>query len=158
EMGRFLTDVSPYPHVAPVVGAVEYVMEDPSECYTLAILQRYVDNQGDLWTLTLEHLSRTLMLPGHGPVAGAAKTTDFHLSRMGLLGRRVGELHRALCRTTGDPAFDPEKVSPADLAEWKATLEASLDATLALAQESAEKLGDEAKARVAPLAEAAPRL
>jgi maltose alpha-D-glucosyltransferase / alpha-amylase len=158
EMGRFLTDVSPYPHVAPVVGAVEYAMDDPAECYTLAILQRYVDNQGDLWTLTLEHLSRTIMLPGAAPAGTAPKSTDFHLSRMALLGQRVGELHRALCKASGDPAFDPEPVAATDLADWKTTIEASLDATLALAQEAAGRLGEEARGRIAPLFDAAPAL
>ncbi|MFO1421689.1 MAG: hypothetical protein U1F59_12280 [Candidatus Competibacteraceae bacterium] len=34
------------------------------------------------------------------------------------LGRRTGELHRALARATGDPAFDPEPVTAADIVEW----------------------------------------
>ncbi|MDS4041461.1 MAG: alpha-amylase, partial [Candidatus Competibacter sp.] len=34
------------------------------------------------------------------------------------LGRRTGELHRALAQATGDPAFDPEPITAADIAEW----------------------------------------
>ena len=47
EMGRFLTEKSPYPHVAPVVGAIEYA-QPGAEPVTLAIVQRFVENQGDL--------------------------------------------------------------------------------------------------------------
>ena len=37
---------------------------------------------------------------------------------MKTLGRRTGELHRALAAETGDPAFDPEPVRPDDLRGW----------------------------------------
>ena len=48
---------------------------------------------------------------------------DFHLGRMALLGRRVAELHRALAKVTGDPAFDPQPVTGEDLEAWKAGVE-----------------------------------
>jgi maltose alpha-D-glucosyltransferase/alpha-amylase len=35
-----------------------------------------------------------------------------------VLGRRTAELHAALCRKTGDPAFDPEPIGAADLTAW----------------------------------------
>jgi maltose alpha-D-glucosyltransferase/alpha-amylase len=38
---------------------------------------------------------------------------------MALLGRRVAEMHHALAKVTGDPAFDPEAVTPEDVASWK---------------------------------------
>jgi maltose alpha-D-glucosyltransferase/alpha-amylase len=37
---------------------------------------------------------------------------------MRTLGRRTGELHVALARTTGDPAFDPEPITQADVDAW----------------------------------------
>jgi hypothetical protein len=63
ELGRFLTEVSPFPHIAPVLGAVEYQAPSAAEPSTLAILQQFVENQGDLWTLTCQHLGRALRMP-----------------------------------------------------------------------------------------------
>lgn len=102
------------------------------EPITLAIMQRFVENQGDLWSITLEHLARLLTGPDQGPQAAAENAAaGFHLGRMGLLGRRVAELHRALARATGDTRFDPEPVSAADVEQWKREALDELDAALA---------------------------
>jgi maltose alpha-D-glucosyltransferase/alpha-amylase len=152
ELGRFLTEVSPFPHVAPVLGAVEYV-EGNDEPVTLAVLQKFVENQGDLWELTLQHLGRMLVLPQPkaAETAGAAEAaeaaaTDFHLGRMALLGRRVGELHRALAARTGDPAFDPEPITARDIKAWKALIEEELDASLKALEAATPSLKDAARA------------
>jgi maltose alpha-D-glucosyltransferase/alpha-amylase len=68
EMGRFLTDTSPFPHIAPLLGALEYLPEGGGEPATLAVMQKFVENQGDLWSITLEHLARL----ARGPRARAA--------------------------------------------------------------------------------------
>jgi maltose alpha-D-glucosyltransferase/alpha-amylase len=132
EMGRFLTDTSPFTGIAPVVGAIEFVPDGGGEPVTLAIMQRFVENQGDLWTVTLEHLARLLTGPQQGPQADAENAAaGFHLGRMALLGRRVAELHRALAKATGDPLFDPEPVTAEDIAEWKRRALEELEAALA---------------------------
>jgi maltose alpha-D-glucosyltransferase / alpha-amylase len=159
EMGRFLTDVSPYPHIAPLVGAAEYIGAAENERYTLAVLQKYIDNQGDLWTLTHEHLARMVAVPATGApesaTAAHAVAADFHLARMALLGRRVAELHAALCRATGDPAFDPEPVTAEEFAGWKQAILREIDATLAAAEAARPRMTPEARERVAPLFAAA---
>jgi maltose alpha-D-glucosyltransferase/alpha-amylase len=125
EMGRFLTDVSPFPHIAPVLGAMEYFpggnpREGGGEPVTLAVMQKFVENQGDLWSITLERLARLLDGNQGGPQADAENAAaGFHLGRMALLGRRVAEMHHALAKVTGDPAFDPEPVTMEDVAAWK---------------------------------------
>src|SRR5437868_854974 len=48
---------------------------------------------------------------------------------MALLGRRIAELHRALCVRTGDAGFDPEAVTEDDIREWKAGVEREIDET-----------------------------
>jgi maltose alpha-D-glucosyltransferase/alpha-amylase len=70
---------------------------------------------------------------------------------MALLGRRVGELHGALCRTTGDPAFDPEPATQGDLVAWKAAVERELDASLAAAESVQAGLPDATRVLIAPL-------
>ena len=115
EMGRFLTEASPFAHIASVAGAVEYVETAGGEPIALAILQKFVRNQGDAWTYTLDYLDRTLAHPG----ADAEVPHDFYLPQVTLLGQRIAELHRALAKPTGDPAFDPEPMTPQDFVKWR---------------------------------------
>ncbi len=131
EMGRFLTDVARYPNIAPVLGAAEY-LEDGAEPVTLAVMQRYVANQGDLWTLIVQHLTRMLSAPAAAEPASSSHDSaaaNFHLGRMALVGRRVAELHRALCARTGDARFDPEPVTADDVRAWKESVEREIDQT-----------------------------
>jgi maltose alpha-D-glucosyltransferase/alpha-amylase len=162
EVGRFLTEVSPYPNIAPLVGAAEFREDGAGEPATLAVLQKFVENQGDLWSLIHEHLTRKLDTPpppGKAAPPGADTiAADFHLARMGLLGRRVAELHRALCVTTGDPAFDPEPFMLRDFEGWKDNVEAEIDATFMLVRNSQSSLSPEARAQVETLLETKDRL
>jgi maltose alpha-D-glucosyltransferase/alpha-amylase len=59
EVGRYLTDVSPYPHIAPVLGALQF-FDDAGRPTALAVLQRYVHNQGSGWNYVIEYLRRYL--------------------------------------------------------------------------------------------------
>ncbi|MFZ5558421.1 MAG: maltose alpha-D-glucosyltransferase [Pseudomonadota bacterium] len=125
EVGRFLTDASPFPHIAPVLGAVEYLGAD-GRVITLALLQQFVENQGSLWTHTMDYLERLtqgLFAGADTPPPPEHPTEDphgYYVELATVLGRRVGEMHRAFARTTGDPAFDPEPVTADDAAAWVA--------------------------------------
>jgi maltose alpha-D-glucosyltransferase/alpha-amylase len=164
EMGRFLTDVSPFPNISAVLGAVEYFEPGAEEPTTLAILQQFVENQGDLWTLTCQHLTRTLQMPapdaaGNPPAATAeSAAAGFHLGRMGLLGRRIAEMHRALCATTGDARFDPEPVTAKDFKRWKEAIEHELGVTMASIEAVMPSLAETARAEVEPLLAARKRI
>jgi maltose alpha-D-glucosyltransferase / alpha-amylase len=121
EMGRFLTEISPFRHIAPLVGALEY--QGPGDNrYVLGLLQGYVSNQGDAWTYTLDYLERHLETARLQPLdAALAQAEELHapyLMMMRTLGRRTGELHQALAKETGDAAFDPEPIRPQDLDAW----------------------------------------
>ncbi len=121
ELGRFLTEASPYHHIVPVAGALEHQGAD-GKSVTLALLQGYLESQGDGWSYTLHYLERFLeaSLVRH-PEQSSEETQSEHapyLVMMRTLGVRTGELHRALAAATGDPAFDPEPVRPEDLAAW----------------------------------------
>lgn len=138
EMGRFLTEISPFPHITPVYGTLEY-RADTGESSTLALLQGYVDNQGDAWSHTIGYaqrfLQRRLVSPQAQPAGGemdeAAATETLLMNK---LGQRTGELHRALSVSTNDPAFDPEPITRQDLQQWIGRLEAELAETLRLLQ------------------------
>jgi maltose alpha-D-glucosyltransferase/alpha-amylase len=49
---------------------------------------------------------------------------------MTLLGQRTGELHLAFAHPTGDPAFDPQPITHADLTSWSEHLRNEAVATL----------------------------
>ncbi|HSD61083.1 MAG TPA: maltose alpha-D-glucosyltransferase, partial [Burkholderiales bacterium] len=134
EIGRFLTEVARFPNSVPVAGAVEYTGRDGTQM-TLALLQGYVENQGDGWSFTLDYLERFLE-QCHGAAPGPAEEVHGgYLTLIRTLGRRTAELHRALAMKTGDPAFDPEPVEAQDLAAWGRQVAEEAAATLALLEQ-----------------------
>jgi maltose alpha-D-glucosyltransferase/alpha-amylase len=154
ELGRFLTEASPFAQIAPVLGAVEYEAPGQAEPVTLAILQKFVENQGDLWTLICQHLTRMMAQPQAtaAPASAAeAVATEFHLNRMALLGRRIAELHRALCSRTGDPAFDPEPVTAQDFEDWKSRVAEELEETFRQVEAALPRLPEKTQQALAPL-------
>ena len=122
EIGRFLTVSAPFPHIAPVAGALEYVAAD-GERVTLAVLQAYVENQGSLWEYSLDYLERYLAAFGvqTEPVERREEQNlhAFFVAQAHRLGRRLGQLHEAFARTTGEPAFDPEPVTAEEIESWR---------------------------------------
>ena len=147
EIGRFLTDAVRFPHSVPVAGNVDYVADD-GRVTTLALLQAYVENQGNGWDYTQNYLSRLFEeAPGSPTMPGA--TPDLHGGYVALihaLGVRTALLHAAFARPTGDPAFDPEPMSPADVARWTLRLRAEATAVLDLLGRRRETLPDPARA------------
>ena len=129
EVGRFLTEVAGFPNAVPLAGAVEYVARDGS-VMTLAVLQGYVENQGDGWRYTLDYLERFLEGQQTEAAPPGPEVHGAYLALMQTLGTRTGELHLALAMRSGDAAFDPEPVQPGDLQAWKARV--VQEATLSL--------------------------
>ena len=115
EMGRFLTDASPYAHIAPLAGALEHRARDGTVT-ALAMLQGGIVSQGDAWSHTLAALAALIGEALAHPAAEARRSGQW--AHWSTLGRRTGELHCALARTTGDPAFDPQAASRAELRCW----------------------------------------
>ncbi|HZM33680.1 MAG TPA: maltose alpha-D-glucosyltransferase [Burkholderiales bacterium] len=131
EIGRFLTEAAKFPHCVPLAGVVEYVGA-AGEPAAVAILQQFVPNQGDGWSYTLAYLQRTLETP-RGLPEGAAQQ-DIHGAYLALvqtLGTRTAQLHRALAKSSGDPAFEPEPMSAQDVLDWKKRVRDDASVTLA---------------------------
>jgi len=145
EMGRFLTEVSPFASAAPLLGSLEHVAAD-GERTALAVLFGYVGNEGNGWDYTQAHLQRVVedaLAHGGGAVAepgGTASPTAAHgehgtlregfLALMDTLGRRTAELHAALAFASGDPAFDPEPFTAEDARTLRTRLATDLDGAL----------------------------
>jgi maltose alpha-D-glucosyltransferase/alpha-amylase len=118
EVGRFLTEVAAFPNAPELLGVVEH--EDEAGTRTgLAVLQRFVRNQGDAWSFTLDTLRReldNLVLVPDESAPPLAETFATYMVYAEILGRRTGELHRALATPTDDPAFAAEPLTEDDVA------------------------------------------
>jgi len=150
EVGRFLTDVVGFAHCVPVAGSISFVGAD-GQATTLALLQAQVDNQGDAWGYVVDQVAHML------ESAGAGEGGTGVIEQMRVLARRIGELHLALARRTGDPAFDPEPVQASDLQQWSAAVAGELDLTFARLQAHEESAGA-ASALLAAVRQARPAL
>lgn len=145
EMGRFLTEVSPFSQVVPLAGTLEY-RDATDTSTTLGVLQGFVPNQGDLWGFTLELLGR--LCDAYG---ARAEAWDSDLAQLNFgalvetLGRRVAELHRALSAPGGGPDFDPEPLTRADLEAWRARLQTEARETLEALRGQAGVLAESAR-------------
>jgi len=160
EMGLFLTEVAGYPNVAPIAGALEYV-NSAGDMMSLATLQAYIPNQGDAWVYTQNYLERYAEMAsaqqGAAPAAPPALADAPHaayLALMRILGQRTAELHRALAKTTGNPAFDPQPLVAPDLAAQRERVVAEAHRTLDLLQSARPMLPDAAQDDAARLLEA----
>jgi maltose alpha-D-glucosyltransferase/alpha-amylase len=141
EMGRFLTEVVRFPNCVPVLGALEYFATD-GRVMTLALVQGYVANQGDGWDYTLHYLERYLeeLRTTTGAVVTAAAAHGGFLALVATLGQRTAELHAALARRTGDPAFEPEPIAASDIVAFRERASGEALATLSLLRERLAQL------------------
>ncbi|MHB1949956.1 MAG: maltose alpha-D-glucosyltransferase [Acidiferrobacteraceae bacterium] len=121
EMTAFLTDVSPFAHIAPLAGYFEQI--SPSgETIVLGSLQAFVPNQGDGWSQILGYLQRHLDHERTDRAAPGTLQDDANRALYAMLlrqlGIRTGELHRALAVTAGVDAFEPETASREECLGW----------------------------------------
>ncbi len=116
EMGRFLATRTSFRATPTLLGALNL---DGTAGATLALVHRFVPNAVDGWKYTLEHFRK----PGGTEAAFQEEMRE--------LGRRVGEMHRALASDTEEPIFSPEPVLQEDLQRWSASIMGELGVTLA---------------------------
>lgn len=124
EIARFIGERTSFERVPAMLGWGEYRGPDGSAA-PVAVLQRFVPNQGDGWT----YLLRELSVLSHQLSEEGARTEKI-VSDMAALGRTLGELHLALGSVSDDPAFAPEVITSDDLAVWRRRTHASLDTAL----------------------------
>jgi maltose alpha-D-glucosyltransferase/alpha-amylase len=134
EVGRHLTEGG-FPHVPPVLGTLEYFFKERGSAdgtASVGLVQGFVSNQGDAWSLTLDRLDgffeealargedearppqseRALVARAR---AGLPQTAHDMLGvsepLVRLLGQRTAEMHLALQDDAGNAAFAPEELS-----------------------------------------------
>jgi maltose alpha-D-glucosyltransferase/alpha-amylase len=117
EVARFLTETAGFENTPALLGTAEYIAPDGTPT-ALAVLQRFIRNQGDAWSFTLDALRRELdtllLLPENGapPLKEAFAS---YLAYASILGRRTAEMHRAFATDTDDSAFAIEPLAPDDV-------------------------------------------
>jgi maltose alpha-D-glucosyltransferase/alpha-amylase len=118
EMTRVLT-ARGFANTAHLLGEVSHVAAD-GERHTLMIVQRFIYNQGDGWSWTLDRLTRrldeetALLLPGEAgeEKGGMGLAFEAYDAFARTLGRRLADMHAILAQPSDDPAFAPEPTSP----------------------------------------------
>ena len=123
EMTRHLTALG-YANTAPLLGEVVRVDADGTP-NTLAIVQGVIPNQGDAWTWVLDNLRRAVE---DAALTDSAASADYQVldAFVGTIGRRLGELHRALAAPSDDPAFSPVEADEAAVEAWRRTIGAEV--------------------------------
>jgi maltose alpha-D-glucosyltransferase/alpha-amylase len=147
EMGHFLAR-SGFANSPALLGSLELV-NDSGTPTALAVAFEYVRNQGDGWSVVVDALDRELedeTLVGNAEDRGL----PYSLTLIETIGRRTGELHRALAAADAeDAAFAPEPVTAADLDNWLKRAVAHANAAF----ESLEALPDTTDQETLQLAE-----
>jgi maltose alpha-D-glucosyltransferase / alpha-amylase len=118
EIGRFLTERTRFSDTPAVAGTLDYTASDGSLA-SFGLLQEFVPNRGDAWRGTLERLD--------GVLSGGAMEPAVEPVRH--LGHATARLHAALASDHALPHFAPEPISDADVADWRAALDAEVRET-----------------------------
>ncbi|MGH9639034.1 MAG: maltose alpha-D-glucosyltransferase, partial [Bryobacteraceae bacterium] len=131
EMGRYLTERHPFPHIAPYAAAMYYEPK-AGQPTVLGAMHGFIKNDGDCWTLTCEHLRKffnkaraseyaqtdaarlspatmfDLPFALSEPSELAKEMIGPHLALLETAGQRTAEMHLVLAQDSEDPAFAPE--------------------------------------------------
>ncbi|TMC73838.1 MAG: maltose alpha-D-glucosyltransferase [Chloroflexi bacterium] len=176
EVGRFLTENTHFPQIAPIAGSLEFRRER-GEPLTLAILQGYVPNQGDAWQYTLTTLAhyfkgletatteeppklpRSLVQASAADLPEAAvRTVGAYLDSARLLGQRTAEMHAALASDPDDPAFTPERISQQDQRSIYQSLNGIALRSMELLRAQLKRLPEDAREEARQVLELEPRI
>ncbi|HTZ71231.1 MAG TPA: maltose alpha-D-glucosyltransferase [Acetobacteraceae bacterium] len=128
EMSRALTERG-FSGSPALLGEIVRVGSDGKR-YTMAIVQQFVENQGDGWAWSISQLERLVdehaaplgddAAPKFGPYEAFART----------LGTRVGQMHAALAQPSDNVDFKPEIATAEVATEWVAQVQNELERAL----------------------------
>ena len=142
EIGRFLIEQTGFRNVPDLLGGIELIEGDRRSAF--AVVHRFIENQGDAWTVTAAYLDRFI---DDQRVVSETKSDESlelasYLQRLRQLGRRTGELHSALASRPDVPDFAPEPIGRDDLAAWVARLVERSEGVFDLLSEKRNGLDD----------------
>src|SRR6185503_10756656 len=106
-------------NVPDLLGSIELV--EGEQRSALAVAHRFVENQGDAWTVTGAYLGRFIddqrVLSGEASPEGSPELASY-LQPLRQIARRTGELQSALASRPDIAEFAPEPIRPEDIAAW----------------------------------------
>jgi maltose alpha-D-glucosyltransferase/alpha-amylase len=118
EIGRFLSETVPFENIPPLLGAVELVKGETRAA--VAVVHRFIQNQGDAWSVTNAYLDRYVeeqrLLTSEAAVDSDEQAA--YLRSMTQVGRRVAEMQLALASRDDVPEFAPEPITRDDIRTW----------------------------------------
>ena len=119
ELGRYLTETVQFPNTPALLGSAE--LEENGSVAAVAVAHRFVENQGDAWTVTNAYLDRFVeerrLLTAEAAVHSDEQAAYLH--RIEYVGQRVAELQLALASREDVTDFAPELISADDIHGWK---------------------------------------
>lgn len=144
EIGRFLLEHTSYKNVPDLLGSVELVEGDKRSA--LVVVHRFVENQGDAWTVTGNYLGRFIDDERALSATQPAESPELasYLQRLRQIGLRTGEMQSALASRPDIPDFAPEPIVLDDMAAWTRRLLDRSKHTLDLLAEKRGSLDDPA--------------
>ena len=118
EIGRFLADVAHFQNAPTLLGSVELV--EGENRTVLAVVNAFIENQGDAWSITSASLDRFIDEQRLLPDEAVTETSEtaLMLQRMRQIGKRTAEMHLAFASGTDIPDFAPEPISADDTTRW----------------------------------------
>jgi trehalose synthase-fused probable maltokinase len=155
EIADFLTRHTSFRGVPLCGGAITH--QRPSgETTTLALLQAFVPNQGDLWSIAATRLGELFAAEADPSFARTLAAAD--AKEAAALGAVTGRLHTALASAAAGTALAPEPITAADVDGWRRDMEASLTEMLASLQAKTTALPPDAREPAAVVLREAHRL
>jgi maltose alpha-D-glucosyltransferase/alpha-amylase len=150
EICRHVRNIGGFENVPAVAGRIDYRPHDAPEFYTFALLQEFVQNQGDGWSYTIEELRRYYdRAIAKAPLLDKVQTEDrvpelvdkdipeemyellgVYLKDANTLGKRTGELHAELGRDTRYASFRAETMTKDDLIDISFSIRRDIDQML----------------------------
>jgi len=118
ELGRYLTEVANYGHVAPLL-ADWTLVTGPGESSSIGLAQRLVANDGDGWTWLLGRMKAARQSP---------EIIQEIEQAIALLGQRTAEVHASLARGASAELV-PHTISIEQVRGWHADADRLFDAT-----------------------------
>lgn len=172
EMGQYLSRQN-FPNTPALAGAIEYRSphEEPA---TLAILHKFVPNEGDAWRYTLDFLTRyferalmstmdesenavltksLLSLAQDRLPISAMEVIGPYLESARLIGERTAELHIALSTPSDDPAMNPEPISDLHRRAMYHSISGQADQKMQLLRDRLKSLTEDARTLASALLE-----
>jgi trehalose synthase-fused probable maltokinase len=165
EVTHFLATRTRFTHTPGLAGWMDHV-DARGERATVTVLQPWVEHEGDGWSwarLGLQALAERLSRESRpkGPDRAEVRLRELApdlAQDLRELGRVTAALHVALASDPSDPDFAPAPITVADVAGWRAAIEADQRRTIALVEAERERWPADAAPALAALVAAGPSL